>query len=190
MALIPTASQTAGPYVHLGLTSHGAVACLAGAEATGDRLRLTCRILDGEGVPVPDAVIEMWQANGDGKYQHPEDPQPTATVPTWRGFGRLPVGEDGVCAFETVKPGCVPGPGATRQAPHLNLAIFARGLLKQLNTRAYFAGDPANSEDPILALVQEERRATLMAQRDPSRPGGWNFEIRLGGEGETVFFDV
>ena len=109
---------------------------------------------------------------------------------TFRGFGRLATAEDGSCTFETIKPGRVPGPGDTLQAPHINVSVFARGLLKRLSTRVYFAGESANAEDPILALVPEIRRATLLAQPDPDRVGGWIFEIRMRGENETVFFDV
>jgi protocatechuate 3,4-dioxygenase alpha subunit len=98
--------------------------------------------------------------------------------------------EAGSCEFETIKPGRVPGPGDIMQAPHLNLAIFARGMLKQLYTRLYFAADPANEEDPILGLVPEQRRDTLMARRDSTRPNGWSLDIHLQGDQETVFFDV
>lgn len=190
MKLSATASQTAGPYVHLGLTDHASVARLAGDAAKGERVQLRCRIFDGDGRPVPDAVIEIWQANSFGKYAHPEDTQEKPADPAVSGFGRLPVGENGSCTFETIKPGSVAGPGATVQAPHINLAIFSRGLLKHLATRAYFDGDPGNANDPVLALVPEQRRATLMAHSDPSGQGRWYFEIRLRGNGETVFFDV
>jgi protocatechuate 3,4-dioxygenase alpha subunit len=190
MRLPPTASQTAGPYVHLGLTLRNPLATLAGKHAQGERMRLCCHVTDGDGVPVPDAVVEIWQANSLGKYQHPEDTQQKPDDPDCYGFGRLPVGEDGCCQFETIKPGRVPGPGDSWQAPHFNLSIFARGLLKRLVTRAYFGDDPGNAEDPILAVVPVERRETLMAQPDPSRPGNWLFEIRFSGTDETVFFDV
>jgi protocatechuate 3,4-dioxygenase alpha subunit len=102
----------------------------------------------------------------------------------------MPTSEDGSCEFETVKPGRVPGPGSVHQAPHFEIAVFARGMLKQLFTRIYFAGVAANQEDPVLALVSRERRETLMAHPDPARPSHWNFDIRLQGEQETVFFDV
>jgi protocatechuate 3,4-dioxygenase, alpha subunit len=190
MTLIPTASQTAGPYVHLGLTEKWSVGRIAGEAVNGERLWMTCRICDGDGIPVPDAVIEIWQADARGQYRHPEDTRPAATDPAWRGFGRLAVDENGTCIFETIKPGRVPGRGDTLQAPHLNVSIFARGLLKQLVTRIYFAGEKANAEDAVLALVPEKRRETLMAHPDTSRTGGWGFEIRLCGEGETVFFEV
>jgi protocatechuate 3,4-dioxygenase alpha subunit len=187
MKLSATASQTAGPFLHLGLTSVG---CPAGEHARGERVHLCCRITDGDGMPVPDAVIEIWHANNLGKYQHPEDTQQKPADPDCFGFGRLPVGEDGSCLFQTIKPGSVPGPGNSLQAPHLNLSIFARGLLKRLVTRIYFAGDVGLAEDPILALVPQARRETLLALPDPVRPAVWLFEIRLSGRNETVFFDI
>ena len=109
---------------------------------------------------------------------------------TFMGFGRLPTSEDGSCTFETIRPGRVPGPRGTLQAPHINVSVFARGLLKRLSTRVYFADDPANNEDPVLALVPKHRHATLFAHPDPVRDRGWIQEIRMRGEGETVFFDV
>jgi protocatechuate 3,4-dioxygenase alpha subunit len=135
-------------------------------------------------------MVEIWQADAQGKYNHPDDHQETLPDPACRGFGRLGTDESGSCRFETIKPGRVPGTGGKDQAPHLNLAVFARGMLKQLYTRVYFAGDASNGDDPVLALVPQDRRASLMAQPDPSRPGVWTFEIRLQGERETVFFDV
>jgi protocatechuate 3,4-dioxygenase alpha subunit len=138
-------------------------------------------------MPVTDAMIELWQADSEGRYHSSGDP---AADPECRGFGRMATGEDGSCEFETILPGGVPGPGASRQAPHVSVAIFARGILKQLFTRIYFAGHQANQEDPILALVPEERRATLLAHSDPARPAHWHFDVHLQGEQETVFFDV
>lgn len=190
MDLVPTPSQTVGPFLHLGLTDTRSVGCLAGAEAKGERIRLICQVLDGNGAPVPDAMIELWQANAEGKYCHPEDTQEKALDPAFRGFGRMPTAADGTCAFETIKPGRVPHPDGNLQAPHLNVSILGRGLLKLLATRLYFVGDPANFGDPILALVPEARRNTLMARPDPRNLGVWRWMIHLCGEGETVFFDV
>jgi protocatechuate 3,4-dioxygenase, alpha subunit len=187
MDLTPTPSQTAGPFFHLGLTDTRSVSCIAGAGAKGERVWLNFRVLDGDGAPVPDAMIELWQADSDGNYPHHGG---TPASETFRGFGRLATAEDGSCTFETIRPGRVPGLDATFQAPHVNVLVFARGLLKGLSTRAYFAGDPVHAEDPVLALVPETRRATLLAQPDPSRTGGWTFVVRLRGEAETVFFDV
>jgi protocatechuate 3,4-dioxygenase, alpha subunit len=190
VSLSPTSSQTVGPFFSFGLTTEKcSVRRVAEPQAKGERVLLICRVLDGDGVPVPDAMIEIWQADADGRYNHPAAQHETAD-PGCTGFGRMGTAEGGSCEFETIKPGRVPGAGSVFQAPHLSLALFARGLLKQLHTRVYFAGDPANQEDPILALVSEERRETLMARPDPERPSGWRFDVRLQGEQETVFFDV
>lgn len=190
MDLPPTPSQTVGPYFHLGLTGPRSVARLAGAATKGERVALTFRVFDGNGEPLNDSMIELWQANAAGKYRHPDDPRPEAIDDDFWGFGRAGTEEDGSCQFETIKPGRVPGPGGVLQAPHINVTVFARGLLKHLFTRVYFAGDPANAEDPILALVPEERRPTLLLQPDPACAGHWLFEVHLQGEQETVFFDV
>jgi protocatechuate 3,4-dioxygenase, alpha subunit len=184
MDLTPTPSQTVGPYLHLGLTDARSISRIAADEAKGERLRLTFRVLDGDGVPVPDALIELWQADSEGNYPGDE------SGAGFGGFGRLATAEDGSCAFETVRPGCVPGLGETVQAPHINVSILGRGILKRLSTRVYFAGEPANAADPVLALVPENRRATLLAQANPARSTNWFFDVRLRGEGETVFFDV
>lgn len=186
MDLIPTPSQTAGPYLHLGLTDRRSVPRVAGDGVKGERVWLTFRVFDGEGAPVPDAMIELWQADADGNYQQ----QASTIAANFSGFGRLATTEDGSCAFETIKPGRVPGPDNKHQAPHINVSVLGRGLLKRLATRVYFAGEPANDQDPVLALVPESRRSTLLARPDPAQAGGWVFEIRLRGEGETVFFDL
>jgi protocatechuate 3,4-dioxygenase alpha subunit len=144
-------------------------------------------VLDGEGVSVPDAMIELWQADSEGHYANEEKSDDSAA---FRGFGRLATAVDGSCTFETIRPGCVAGLGETVQAPHINVSILGRGILKRLSTRLYFAGDPANAADPILALAPENRRATLLARPNPGRVNHWIFDVRLRGEGETVFFDV
>jgi protocatechuate 3,4-dioxygenase alpha subunit len=186
MDLTPTPSQTAGPFLHVGLTDKRSVARVASEGAKGERMWLTFRLLDGDGLPVPDAVIELWQADSEGNYKDGGD----ASDRTFSGFGRLATSEDGSCTFETIRPGRVPGLAGTVQAPHVNVSVFARGLLKRLSTRVYFAGDLVNNEDPVLALVPEDRRATLLASPDPVRDRAWIQEIRMRGEGETVFFDV
>lgn len=186
----PSPSQTVGPYFHLGCTATQSVSCLAGPKAKGERVRLICRVLDGDGVPVNDSMIEIWQADSEGKYHHPDDPREKAVDPDCPGFGRLATDEHGISVFETIKPGRVPGNNGSLQAPHLNVSVFARGIMKRLATRIYFAEDRANPEDPILALVPEERRTTLMAKPDPHKDGAWRFDIHLCGEDETVFFDV
>ena len=187
--MVPTPSQTAGPFFAIELTTdEHCVRCVAGPEAKGERVSITFRVLDGDGVPVNDAMLEIWQADPHGKYNHPDDQQPKELDPGWIGFGRLASGADGTCVLETVKPGGI-GPN-TEQAPHLAVAVFARGMLKQLYTRVYFAGDAANESDPILRLIPAERRGTLLAQPEPGRPGHFLFDVRLQGDQETVFFDV
>ncbi len=190
MALIPTSSQTVGPFFHLGLTGKHSLACIAATGAKGKRIWLHCRLLDSDGLPVPDAMLELWQADADGKYAHPDDPQHKPGDPHFSGFGRLATDNDGACVFETIQPGCVPGPEDTLQAPHIDVSVFARGILQRLATRIYFAGDAANANDPVLTLVPASRRVTLMAVPDAQNAGHWIFEIRLCGDRETVFFDV
>jgi protocatechuate 3,4-dioxygenase alpha subunit len=185
-----TPSQTVGPFFHFGLTDQHSIGRLAGPEAKGERIWLTVRVFDGEGALVDDCMLELWHADSEGRYNHPADPRRQEADPACSGFGRLATCEDGSCQFETIRPGRVPGPGSIRQAPHLNLAVFARGMLKQLYTRVYFANNPANGEDSALALVPEDRRQTLLAQPDADRQGAWRFDIYLQGDQETVFFDV
>jgi protocatechuate 3,4-dioxygenase, alpha subunit len=185
-----TPSQTVGPYFRIGLVDKYSKPGIARPQAKGERVALAILVLDGDGAPVNDALIEIWQADASGKYNHPDDLQPQVSDPACDGFGRMGTDEDGRCRFETIKPGRVPGAGNASQGPHLNVAVFARGMLKQFYTRIYFSGDPANQQDQVLALVPPERRETLMAQPHPAQPGLWRFEIRLQGEGETVFFEV
>ncbi|MGA8870714.1 MAG: protocatechuate 3,4-dioxygenase subunit alpha [Candidatus Acidiferrales bacterium] len=188
--LIPTPWQTVGPYFAISLTGGHSVEHIAGPNTKGERVKLMCAMFDGEGQGVDEALIEIWQANADGKYNHPDDPQDKPVDPDFLGFGRQATDENGVCVFETIKPGHVPGPDGTMQAPHLVVSVLARGILRRLPTRIYFAGDPANEKDPVLALVPKERRETLMAQPVAGQPGAWRFDIHLSGENETVFFDV
>ncbi len=182
-----TPSQTIGPFFHLCLTVDETVGRLAGPGAEGERVRLMCRVLDGSDAPVDDAMIELWQADGSGAYNHPEDPRYADRDPAFRGFGRLATSEQGVCTFETVRPGTS---DSTLAAPHIDVSVFARGLLKRAVTRVYFSGDPANAQDAVLALVPADRRETLMAHRDPADPSLWTFDIHLCGERETVFFQL
>jgi protocatechuate 3,4-dioxygenase alpha subunit len=188
--LVACPSQTVGPFFDFALTADPSLGCMAADGARGERIRLAIRLFDGDGAPLPDAMIELWQADASGKYDHPEDRQEKSPDPAFRGFGRLGTDTSGLCAFHTVRPGAAPGPGGSAQAPHINVHVFGRGLLMHLFTRIYFADDPDNQRDPILNLVPEERRATLLAHPDPRIPGTWNFEIRLCGERETVFFDA
>ena len=148
--------------------------------AAGERLHLHIRILDGAGAPVSDSLIEIYQANAAGEYGTPD----------FSGFGRLATHVDGTCTFETIRPGRVAAPQGGAQAAHLNVCVFARGLLRHLYTRVYFAGDPDLETDPLLSLVPAERRATLLATPSAGVAGSWEWEIRLQGDGETVFFDL
>lgn len=188
--LVPSPSQTVGPYFRIGLIGPRVVAQIAGPAVKGERVKLICKVLDGEGAPVNDALIEIWQANADGKYNHPNDRQEKPIDLGFPGFGRQGTDEAGVCEFETIKPGRVPGRGHVLQAPHLAVSVLATGVLRRLPTRIYFAGDPANGEDPVLALVPKQRRETLMAHPVPGHPETWRFDIHLCGDKETVFFDV
>jgi protocatechuate 3,4-dioxygenase alpha subunit len=161
--LTATPSQTVGPFFHFGLTTDLTLGTVVGADPAGARIRLRVSVTDGDGQPVSDAMLELWHAV-PGRER--------------AAFGRLPTGADGTCEFETVRP------------PHVNVCLFARGLLRQVHTRIYFADDPALAGDPVLALVPAARRETLLAVPDREQPGRWLFELRLQGERETVFFDV
>ena len=194
-------SQTAGPYVHIGLAP-GAAGFdiykrelgwdIAGPNAKGERIRVEGVVIDGTGSPIKDVLIEAWQANADGHYAHPEGGGPVEDG--FRGWGRVITDFDtGEWGFDTVKPGPVMGRNGRMMAPHLNFWIVARGINIGLNTRMYFAHEPAaNAADPVLNLIEwENRRATLIATRsDRDGTPVYRFDIRLQGENETVFFDV
>lgn len=198
-----TASQTAGPYVHIGLAP-GAAGFdiyreelgrdIAGPHALGSRIRVEGRVIDGMGSPVRDVLIEVWQANAAGHYAHPEGGGPVEEG--FRGWGRVICDfETGEWGFDTVKPGPVRGRRGRMMAPHLNLWLVARGINIGLNTRMYFADEAeANAADPVLNLIEwPDRRATLIARRqNPGDDGAplYRFDIRLQGDGETVFFDI
>lgn len=237
---IATPSQTVGPFFHFGLATDERLGQVAPADAAGERIHLRVRVLDGDGRPVPDALIELYQADAEGRYAHPwpvvagqtggphaGDREPAATSlhqfngesrPSesaasygsttvrrpgeFSGFGRLPTDGDGLCVFDTIRPGVVTDARGNSQAPHINVCLFARGLLRHICTRIYFTGDSGLSTDPLLALVPPDRRETLMATRSvndhsepripspESRVPTWIFTIRLQGANETVFFDL
>ena len=188
MSLQTTSSQTVGPYLHIGLTWLN-TGNLVGPGVTGEKVMLEGRILDGDGKPVGDALVEIWQANAHGKYAHPDDPQDKPLEEGFKGFGRIPTDGNGQFKFTTIKPGRVPAPGGGMQAPHINVCILMRGMLKQLVTRIYFPGDPANAEDEALRRVPASRRDTLIAKQGAGQPGTLFWNVVLQGEGETVFFD-
>lgn len=175
--MTPTAaSQTAGPYWHL--IDHPEWADLTRfGDAAGERIVLTGRILDGAGAPCTDAMVELWQADAEGRYDG-----------TFHGFGRCATDAAGRYRFTTILPGAVRGPGNTTQAPHVTLTIFARGLLRHLVTRLYFAGEPMNVGDPLLDAAGSAGRETLIAEPDGANV--WQLDIRLQGPGQTVFLDV
>jgi len=188
MSLYATANQTVGPYLHIGLTWLNTDR-IAAPGVQGERFTIQGRLLDGDGVGVNDGMIEIWQANAQGKYAHPEDKQKTALEPGFRGFGRVPTNAKGAFRFSTIKPGSVPGPDGKAQAPHLVVSVFLRGSLKHLPTRIYFPDDPANAKDPLLGLVPPARRGTLIAKKVAGRKGLLEWNVILQGRGETVFFD-
>jgi protocatechuate 3,4-dioxygenase alpha subunit len=198
-----SASQTAGPYVHIGLSPHEAgfdifdknfSNVLAGPKTKGERIRIEGQVIDGSGTPVRDVLLELWQANAAGKYNHPSDRQGKALDPAFRGWGRACSDfETGIWAFETIKPGPVEGRGSRPMAPHVNLWIVARGINIGLNTRMYFPDEEnANAADPVLNAIEwEVRRKTLIGTKI-SKSGNaiYRFDIHLQGPDETVFFDV
>ena len=208
--------QTTGPFLHFGLPWNGA-ADLAGDSdlgsrpdlvapghdqgiirhhahrdsVRGERIELIGQVWDNTGSPVMDGLLEIWQANAAGRYASPEDRRNELPLDEhFIGYGRCALDKQGRYHFRTVRPGRVPGPGNSLQAPHIALGIIGPGFLKRLSTRIYFAGAPENEEDPILNLVPEDRRATLLASREPEVKNIYRFDLRLGGERETVFFDI
>ena len=198
-----TPSQTAGPYVHIGLIPHQAGFDvfantlghhMLGPDTPGERIRIEGRVLDGMGDPCRDVLLEIWQANAAGRYASPNDPQNDKPLdPGFRGWGRTGTDfETGLYAFDTVKPGRVPGRHGKPMAPHVNVWFVARGMNIGLSTRLYFADEAeANAADPVLNMIEASRRLTLLAR--PEERGGaavYVFDIRLQGPGETVFFDI
>ena len=186
MSLLTTASQTVGPYLEIGLAEL-ARDTIAPAKAAGERVTVKGRLVDGDGKPVSDGAVEIWQADAHGKYASPADTRDMPVEAGFRGFGRVLTGADGEFRFTTIKPGRVPGPGGALQAPHLAVVVFMRGSLRHLLTRIYFPHEPANADDPILKLVPADRRATLIAKVVAPATLEWN--IRVQGANETVFFD-
>lgn len=187
-----TPTQTVGPFfLNCLLREDACRNVLVQPETAGERIRIEGRVCDGEGIPVTDAMIEIWQANSYGRYRHPADRRAAPLDPAFTGFGRSGTDELGRYWFETVKPGCVPFDDERMQAPHICVTVFARGLLNHLPTRLYFADEPANGEDPVLQRVPAERRATLLARRESiGETVIYRFDIVLQGAAETVFFNL
>jgi protocatechuate 3,4-dioxygenase, alpha subunit len=190
MSPLQTPSQTVGPFFKPALIASGQESLIT-PKSRGDRITIEGHVLDGDAKPVSDAMIELWQANADGRYDHPDDLQEKLLDPDFHGFGRAATDERGRFRFYTIKPGSVPGCGSALQAPHINVSIFARGLVKRLVTRIYFPEEPLNAADAVLNSVAAERRSTLFARiENANRQGVLQFDIVLQGERETVFFDV
>ncbi len=183
-----TPSQTVGPFFSIGF-SWLERANLSAETALGTRVAFRGQVIDGAGQPVPDAVLEIWQADGNGCYQYPEAGGEFATAGPFSGFRRVPVDDGGEFRFSTFKPGSSRGPNGTVQAPHLVISIFTRGLLRRLITRIYFPGDPMNESDPVLALVPRTRRHTLIAKPESASGETLVWDVHLQGDDETVFFD-
>jgi protocatechuate 3,4-dioxygenase alpha subunit len=193
VSYVATTSQTVGPFFSIGLSRLYRDA-LAAPGVSGERVEITGRVLDGDAKPVPDAIIEIWQANSHGQYAHPDDLQGKPLEKDFSGYGRVPTDSDGRYRFTTIKPGRVPGPptrdgSVTMQAPHLVISIFMRGLLRRLVTRMYFPDEPSNAEDGVLNLVERPRRATLIAKCVAGKPFVLEWNIVAQGVHETVFFD-
>lgn len=186
-----TSSQTIGPFFHHALLRDGQ-STLAQPESRGERIVIEGLVTDGAGTPVTDAMIELWQANAAGRYDHPADTQDKPVDPAFHGFGRAQTDRAGIYRFETIRPGAVPGRGNSLQAPHIAVTIFTRGLLNHLATRIYFGDESLNDADPVLALVPDEaRRQTLIATPVAgAATKTYRFDIRLQGDGETVFFEI
>ena len=192
-----TPSQTVGPFFKYGLTPVGQYDWddaftnnLVTSDVSGDRIRIEGRVFDGDGVPVPDSMLEIWQADSQGRFADPKDKRALPNA-KFRGFGRCGTDANGAFAFDTIMPGQVADLDGKPQAPHILLAVFARGMLRHLYTRIYFGDEAGNADDSVLALVPADRRVTLIAQRKAGNGGAvYALDIRLQGDGETVFFDI
>lgn len=185
-----TPSQTVGPFFHVGLI-RGGTNDLLREQTRGQRILLRGQVIDGNGDPVTDAMLEIWQADADGIYRHPSDPRFADWDPHFHGFGRVATGQSGEYHFKTIMPGETQRQGDPPQAPHINLRVFARGMLIHVYTRIYFPDQPANQADPVLSKIADQsRRQTLIATKHESDDlPTYGFDIRLQGSQETVFFD-
>jgi protocatechuate 3,4-dioxygenase alpha subunit len=186
-----TPSQTVGPFFHYGLMTQPDMNILVNDDTQGQRIFIQGQVLDGAGQPIPDALIEIWQADANGYFYHPADPNHALADPQFKGFGRTDTVKNGKFTFLTVKPGAVAYDETQLQAPHINIRIFSRGMLIHAYTRLYFSDEQtANAVDPILNLVEPDRRTTLIAQREQSEgQPTYTFNIIMQNKGETVFFD-
>jgi protocatechuate 3,4-dioxygenase, alpha subunit len=184
-----TPFSTVGPFFKLLVRDRPeGTDCLVSDATRGERITIAGRLIAGDGAPVEDGLVEIWQADADGHYHHPGDPQRHLADPAFTGFGRAATGSGGAFRFQTVRPGIVAGPAEHRQAPHVLVGVMARGVMSRCWTRLYFEDEPLNATDPILRLVPPERRDTLVARRIGA--GEYEFNIVLQGDGETVFFEA
>jgi len=181
-----TPSQTVGPFFHDSLPYESGPR-VAGHDRPG-AIRLHGRVLDGDGVPIPDSLVEIWQADENGVFVEEPGIYQEVAGSGFRGFGRCPTDNDGSFEFVTVKPGGVPTVDGTTQAPHLAMSVFARGMLRRVVTRVYFDDEPdANDADPLLSSLEEDRRSTLIAN---GFEDGYRFDVHIQGDDETVFLDA
>lgn len=188
MSFPRTPSQTVGPYFVIGC-DRLKTTDLTTPDVAGERIEITGRVMDADGIGVPDAMLEVWQANSAGKYAHPEDLQNKPAEAGFRGFGRIMTDANGAFHFTTIRPGPVPAPDGSEQAPHIAVSVFMRGLLRRLVTRIYFPYTTANDQDFVLSFVEPARRKTLIARKTTAHNKlEWN--VILQGENETVFFDI
>lgn len=197
MTAPPTASQTVGPFFHLGFVYLERENFVA-EGAAGEHVMIRGKVVDGDGNAVPDAVLEIWQADSAGRYFGETAPKNSGS-PRLQGFGRIETDDNGEFKFTTIKPGRVPSPDGGLQAPHIVITLFSRGLLKPLLTRIYFPDEPSNADDPVLKLVPRERRSTLIAtpsgessaknERQSASRKAFDWKIVMQGDTETVFFD-
>ncbi len=184
-----TPFSTVGPFFKLLVRDQAeGTASLVSASTSGERITIAGRVTAGDGQPVEDGLVEIWQADAGGHHRHPEDPQQALTDPAFAGFGRAATVAGGSFAFQTIRPGSVPGPGGQAQAPHIMVSVMARGVMSRCWTRLYFEDERLNDSDPILQLVPAERRHTLIARRRAD--GAFEFNVVLQGPDETVFFDA
>jgi protocatechuate 3,4-dioxygenase alpha subunit len=182
-----TPSQTVGPYFAIGLTWEDGP--FAAPEGTEGAFWIRGAVYDGNGDPVPDAIVETWQADGDGRFAHPDDPRGAVDWGDFRGLGRSGTDDEGRYAIHTIKPGPVPGPDGATQAPHIDVTVMSRGMLARVVTRIYFPEEEAaNAADPVLSsLPATAASETLIARKTDD---GYSFDVHLQGENETVFFDI
>jgi len=193
--MIQSPSQTVGPYFAQGLLREGDPVftnVLVSENTEGERIRIEGGVFDAEGRPIEDAMLEIWQANRHGRYNHPLDEQDKPLDPEFMGHGRVSTNINGNYRFETLKPGAVPGPDNKTQAPHINVIVFARGMLSHAFTRIYFEDEAANQNDPVLMSIEDEaHRNTLIATRQEADGAvTYRFDIHFQGENETAFFDA